>query len=163
MKLSYRIFLVFLVVLLLGCQKQQQTLTAAEKEAIRKEVKSRFNDLIFAINQRDAVAWSKYYSNDDFVSAIVSTDYYASRTVFVDSITTFFSKRERQHVEPLEIRVFELAPDLALLTSEEKAEMLARSGKLIKAKHVFTMVWKKEPDGWKIVHSHESWVDEKTN
>ncbi len=162
MKLSYRIFLVFLVVLLLGCQKQQ-TLTEVEKEAIRKEVKNRFNDLIFAINQRDAVAWSKYYSNDDFVSAIVSTDYYASRTVFVDSITTFFSKRERRHVEPLEIRVCELAPDLALLTSEEKAEMLTGSGKHIKAKHVFTMVWKKEPNGWKIVHSHESWVDEKAN
>jgi ketosteroid isomerase-like protein len=68
--------------------------------------------------------------------------------------------RERQHIEPLHVRVTALAPDLALMTSRERAEMRMKSGENIKSDHVFTMIWKKEQDGWKILHSHESWMDE---
>ncbi len=37
------------------------------------------------------------------------------------------------------------------VTSEEKVEMWLKDGKYNKSKHVFTMVWKKEKDGWKIL------------
>jgi ketosteroid isomerase-like protein len=147
------------LVLLLGCQ-QQQTLTEVEKETI-KEVKNQFNQLVSAINQKDADAWSKFYSQDKFLSAIAGADYYGTRSAWVDLVTKYFSMRERQQVQPLSVRVTALSPDLALLTSEEKSEMGSKDGKNIKAKHVFTMIWEKGKDGWKILHSHESWVEEK--
>lgn len=134
--------------------------TEMEKEAIRKEVKDQFNRLVFAINQLDAGAWSEYYSKDGFLSAIVATDYFATRSAWVEVITNYFSTRERQHLEPVDVRVAPLTPDLALLTSEEKTEMWLKSGEHAKSKHVFTMVWKKEQSGWKILHCHESWMDE---
>ena len=56
-----------------------------------------------------------------------------------------------------------LAPDLSLMTSEEESEMWLKGGESVRSRLVFTMIWKKERDGWKIVHSHESWVDEGPN
>ncbi|MCX6179365.1 MAG: nuclear transport factor 2 family protein [Chlorobiales bacterium] len=141
-------------------QQQQQTVSETEKEVIKKEVKEQFNHLITAINQLDGSAWSEYYSKNEFVSAIAGTDFYAERSAWVGIITNYFSTRERQHVEPVEVRVTALSRNLALMTSEEKSEMELKNGPNMKSKHFFTMLWKKEQDGWKIVHSHESWTDE---
>jgi len=163
MKPSYlKIFIVF-IVLFLGCRQQQQTFTEVEKEAIQSEVKDQFNQLVSALNQKDAGAWSEFYSTDEFLSTICGTDFYGMRSAWVDTITNYFSMRESQHVEPLEVRVTALTPALALMTSEEKSEMTLKNGATIKSKHVFTMLWKKEKDGWKILHSHESWKDEQIN
>lgn len=131
-----------------------------EKEVIKKEVKDQFNQLISAIKNLDSLAWSEFYSKDEFLSTFVSTDFYATRSAFIDSIKYYFSTREYQYLEPLEVQVTALTPALALMTSQEKTEMRLKSGENIKSKHVFTMIWKKEQDGWKIMHSHESWVDE---
>jgi ketosteroid isomerase-like protein len=130
---------------------------------VEKEVKDRFNQLISAINQLNASAWSEFYSNEEFLSSFVSTDFYSSRITFVDSITNYFSMRERQILEPIEVHVTALNPDVVLMTSLEMTEMWLKSGENIKSKHVFTMIWKKEQNGWKIVHSHESWIDEQIN
>jgi ketosteroid isomerase-like protein len=137
--------------------------TAAEKETITKDVIDQFNQLIAALNQMNVGEWSTFYSADEFSSTIVGTDYYSTRSAWVDVITNYFSMRERQHVEPLDVRVTALTPNIALMTSEEKAEMWLKSGNNIKSRHVFTMIWKKGQDGWKILHSHESWMDEQIN
>lgn len=137
-----------------------ELLTKTEKETIEKEVKGQFNRLIDAVSQLDAGAWSEYYSKDEFFSAIAGTAYYPTRNAWVDLITDYFSMRERQHLEPFEVCVNALSPSLALMTSQEKTEMKMKSGEDIRCRHVFTMIWKKEQEGWKILHSHESWVEE---
>ena len=81
----------------------------------------------------------------------------------MDSITSYFNIRERQHIEPVEVRVTALAPNIALMTSEERSEIKLKDGDNIKSKHVFTMIWKKEKDVWKILHSHELWMDKQAN
>jgi ketosteroid isomerase-like protein len=151
---------VLLLALLLGCQQQQRPLSSLERETVSKGVKEQFAQLVSAINRMDNAAWAEHYAKDDFASAIVWTDSYATRTAWVNAVTNYFAMRDRQHIEPQEVRVTALAPDLALMTSEEKSEMGLKTGQSIKSKHVFTMVWKKGPDGWKILHSHESWLDE---
>ena len=137
-----------------------KSFTDADKKAICNEVKDQFTQLISAINQSSLGAWSEYYSQDQFLSAIVSTDYYDTRSTWVDTIANYFSMRESQQVEPFDVRVTALTPELALLTSQEKGEMQLKDGKTFKHKHVFTLIWKKEQDGWKILHSHESWIEE---
>lgn len=159
MKPFYQFVSIILLALLFGCQQPQQILTETEKDTIQKEVKDQFNKLVSALNQKDSDLWSMNYSDNEFVSAIVGTDYYPSRTAFKDTITKYFSMRESQNVEPLEIRVNVLTPTTALMTSEEKIEMLLKSGQKFISKHVFTMIWEKEKEGWKILHSHESWTD----
>jgi ketosteroid isomerase-like protein len=162
--LSRNIWIVF-ILLALGClvcfgNQDKPILSAAQKEAIQKEVKEQFRQLVSALNQKNSDAWAAFYSREGFVSAIAGTDYYASRSVWVDTITKYFSSRKSQKVDPREVRVTALAPTLALMTSEEKSEMQSEDGKILKSRHVFTLLWKKEPAGWKILHSHESWVEE---
>lgn len=143
--------------------KPQPAFSEAEKKTIEKEVRGEFHRLVSALNQLDPGAWSEYYSKDQFLSAIAGTDYYATRKAWVDAITGYFSMRERQSIEPVEVRVTVLAPNLALMTSEEKGAIRLKGGENIRSKHVFTMVWRKEQAGWKILHSHESWADEKVD
>ena len=131
-----------------------------EKDVIEKEVKGQFDQLISALNNSNSLAWSEFYSKDEFLSTFVSTDFYTTRSAFIDSIKYYLSIREYQHLEPLEVNVTALTSELALMTSQENTEMRLISGKNIKSKHVFTMIWRKEQDEWKIIHSHESWVDE---
>ena len=95
--------------------------------------------------------------------ATVGADRFDTRAAWVDFVTAHFSSRTRQRVEPLGVRVTPLAADLSLMTSEEESEMWLKGGESVRSRLVFTMIWKKERDGWKIVHSHESWVDEGPN
>jgi ketosteroid isomerase-like protein len=134
--------------------------TNLDKESIVKEVTDRFTQLIATINQKDAGAWEKHYSKDDFVSAIAGGESFATRNNWVQTITSHFSMRDRQHLELHEVHVIPLAPNVALLTSQESVDMQIKNGQATQSRHIFTMIWKKEPEGWQIVHSHESWVDE---
>lgn len=162
MKSVSRIAWVICLVFLLGACSQQpkQAFTGVEKEAVKKEVQDQFHHLTSAVNQMNAEAWSKFYSGDEFLSAIAGTDYYATRNTWVDLITKYFSARDRQRLEPLAVQITDLAPNLALMTSQNKSEMLLKDGKTIRSRHIYTMIWKKEQEGWKILHSHESWIEE---
>ncbi len=142
MKSVFRItWVVFLVLLLGACSQQsKQAFTDTEKDAVKKEVQDQFAALASVINQKNAEAWSKFYSRDEFLSAIAGTDYYTDRNTWVDTITKYFSMRERQHLEPVAVRVTALAPNLALMTSQNKSEMLFKDGKNIKSKHVYTII-----------------------
>lgn len=146
-----------------GKEPVMKMLSEAEKETIQRQVRDQFNQLVSAINQLNARAWSEHYSKDGFLSAFAGTDYFATRSAWVDTITVYFATRDSQRLELLAVQVTPLAADVALMTSQEKAEMRLKSGQTIKSRHVFTMIWKKERSGWKILHSHESWVDEQAN
>lgn len=128
--------------------------------AVVKEVTDSFKQFVAAINRKDAKAWAKYYSKDEFVYAVAGADLYDTRSAWVKTITSYFSKRARQFVEPQEVRITLLGPNLVLLTSKERAEMQLKSGQSNRSSHVFTLLWKKGKEGWRILYSHESWVDE---
>ena len=130
-----------------------------DEALMRQEVAEQFGYLVAALNSLDTAAWAEHYSRDGFVSAIVGTEYCATRAAWIELIAGYFAQRESQHVEPRAVRVAVLGPTIALLTSEELGLMRLRSCDEIRSQHVFTMVWQREAAGWKIVHSHESWVD----
>lgn len=140
-------------------KSSNRNLTTAEGDAIAQEVNEQFADLVSALNEMDAESWAGNYDADGFVSSIVGTEHYDSRSVFVDTIKKYFSLRERQLVEPAQVRVTALAKDLALMTSEEESSIWLKDKNIVRSKHVFTMIWRKGPEGWKILHSHESWLD----
>lgn len=160
MKTSYRNAFFILLVLIYSCQPKEQSSIKTDNEMIKSEVKEQFNQLISALNNSDSFAWSEFYSKDEFLSSLVSTDFYATRSAFIDSIKKYFSMRENQNVEPLKVQVTALTPVIALMTSQEKTKMRFKNSKNITSQHVYTMLWKKEQNGWKIIHSHESWIEQ---
>ncbi|MBN2432928.1 MAG: nuclear transport factor 2 family protein [Acidobacteria bacterium] len=160
MKVAYGILWVILLLMLAGCQSPTAPPTGEEDVNIRQEVTAQFKGLVDAVNRIDSQAWADYYSVDEYVSAFVSTDYYGTRREWVDTITRYFAQREFQHMDIQEIRVIPFTTELALMTSREKTEMRVIGGETGMFRHGFTMLWKKEPAGWKIIHSHESVTEE---
>ena len=134
-------------------------MTTAEKGSVEREVKERFERFVASVNAMDAEAWSAFYSDEGFLSAIAGTRFCGSKKAWVELIGGYFSARQHQQIDPVAMRVAALAPDLALMTSEEKAAMCVKGGCESVVRHAFTMLWKKEREGWRILHSHESWLE----
>ncbi len=137
-----------------------KSFTDLDKANIVKEVTDMFTHLVAAINQKDVAIWEKYYSGDEFTSTVAGGVFFATRSDWVQAITSNFSMRDNQHLELHDVQVIPLAPDTALLTSQERADIQLKSGQATISSHVFTMIWKRSQEGWQIIHSHESWVDE---
>lgn len=127
-------------------------------DSIVSDVTKCFSNLVSALNNMDITTWAAFYSDESFVSTIAGTEYFQSKIEWVEAISNYFSLRQTQIVTPVIIRVTPLAADLAYMTSEEKSEILLKNGERVTVTHVFTMIWKKEASGWKILHSHESWT-----
>ncbi len=53
-----------------------------------------------------------------------------------------------------EVRVFE--PDLALTTMFMKSRRTTQSGAVKEGRFAVSAVWRKRPEGWKVICSHES-------
>ncbi|WP_162179677.1 YybH family protein [Solidesulfovibrio alcoholivorans] len=134
-------------------------LTEAEKNDVVKAVKERFDQLVSALNKIDTAKWESFYSDDFPVTAVAGVDFYGDKKTWVETVGEYFSQRKSQTVEPVAVKITPLAHDLALLVSEENTSMAQDDGSVVKSKHVFTMVWKNGKSGWKVLHSHESWVD----
>lgn len=134
-----------------------EVMTAREKRRVEREVEEQFERFVVSVNEMKAQAWSDFYSDEFFLSAIAGTGYYGSKKVWVGVIWDYFTAREYQHITPITISVNALTPDFALMTSQENAVMRLKGGGGGAIKHSFTMLWKKERQGWKILHSHESW------
>jgi len=131
-----------------------------DETCIIKDVTDRFTQLVAAINQKDVAAWETFYSRDEFASAVAGEAFFATRSDWVEAITANFSMRDSQCLELTDVQVLPLSPDMALLTSQERVDMLLHGGQAIISSHTFTMIWKKGSDGWRIIHSHESWMDD---
>ncbi len=131
-----------------------------DKTSIIKEVTDQFMGLIAAINQKDADAWEKYYSHNAFESAAVGGAFFDTRSGWVEAITSNFSMRDSQQLDVHEVQVIPLAPDVALLTSQNTVTIELPGGQKNNSRHVFSMLWKKGPEDWRLIQSHESWIDE---
>jgi ketosteroid isomerase-like protein len=134
--------------------------TNLDQVDVVREVTERFTQLVAAINQKDAAAWETFYGRDAFVSAVAGGMFFATQTDWVQAIQSNFAIRDRQHLNLRKVQVIPLTPETALLTSQQIIEMQLKSGQATTSRHVFTMIWKKGVEGWQIIHSHESWVDE---
>lgn len=156
MKSLYQLLMIVFLTFLLGCQQQQQTLTMNKKETMEQEVKAAFNKLVDAINQKDADTWAQNYSQDQFISACVMTDYFNNRTEWIETVTNYFEMRESQNMTTTDVVVTPLTPTLALLNSIDNTELSSGDGETMNFKHVFTLVWAKEKDGWEIIQSSEA-------
>jgi len=58
--------------------------------------------------------------------------------------------------EQLDLKITPLTPDLALLTEVAIWQNWYKNGIYRKSKGFSTYLWKKEADGWKVIHLHES-------
>ncbi len=151
------LFSTIMALFLCSCAKNTTTeLTAEQKASIEKEIREQFDKVVSAISQLDADLYFETISKDEFISHISSRRGLTfGYSAWMDTIKVSFSRRERHQSEPLDVKVTALSTDLALLTSNAIWENWW-SGNYRKTNGKATYLWKNEPDGWKIIHIHES-------
>ena len=152
-------FAAIIASLFISCAKNTKTgLTHEQKVAIQNEVIDQNNKLISADNQLNTDLWSEFWSKDGFLSVTSGVNYFDNRSVLIDSVTNWFSRRASQKIEPIDIRVTPLTPELALLTAKSNLEILFKNENQYKWEVLVTVLWKKEQTGWKAIHMHESYA-----
>ena len=152
------IFPILVLFLIAGSSCQEKAkLTNEQRATIEKDVRDQFDKYVAGITQLDIDLLSEVFSKDEFVSYVsgrIGMIY--GYSALVDSLTIYVSARERHRSEILDVRVTALAPDLAFLTQIAIWENWYKNGDYIKYNGQATYLWKKEQDGWKLIHAHES-------
>ena len=143
--------------LFISCVKETKIkLTDEQRTTIEQEVKDQWVKLQSTIGQLDFDKWSEFFSNDEFIAAFGSTGFMPSYTAWVDTVRNSFSRRERHQAELLDLKITALTPDFALGTQVAIGDNWWKNGDYRKVKGATTNLWKKGPDGWKIIYIHES-------
>jgi len=147
---------IFLIFFFISCQ-EKDTLTAEHKASIADEVGKIYVEGISNLSKLNIEIWSEPWSKNNFLSVNSGVNYFSTYTEFKDSVEHWFSLRESQNVTIVDKKIYVLTSDQVLLTSIANWEILFKNEEDLKVKALATLLWKKEADGWKIVHLHESW------
>lgn len=150
--------LIAMLFLFSSCAKEIKTaITDEQKAVIIDDVTQQHNNYKASVVQLNYDDVMKCYSQENFISSM-SRIYGIQPTYssMADSTKIGFITRERHKSELLDFRVTPLSPDMALSTEVGIWENWYKNGNYRKLKGLSTKLWKKELDGWKIIHNHES-------
>jgi len=148
-------FLSIILLVAVSCQ-QETELTDELKATIEKEVEAQHDKLANAIRQLDIDLQTPNISKE-FISHISgSRGITYGYDACIDSFKNSFANRTRHQSQVLDQKITVLSSDLVLLTSESIWENWFKDGRYRKSNGKATYLYKKEPDGWKVIHTHES-------
>ena len=83
--------------------------------------------------------------------------FFIKRTKTNNSVTYWFSLRESQEVGNVDVNTTVLSSDLVLLTSIGYWDVsFISGGQIVDSKSLVSLLWKKEPSGWKVIYLQES-------
>lgn len=152
--------LLFTVFLLFLCSCSTRTIPALSPEqtaAIEEEVIDQYGEFNSAVTAKNYERWSACYSKDYFISAfeypmVDNADY----DKWMLDGKEFFSHLINHESETYDISVTPLCADLALSTQYGRRQNWFKdSPRTIEAFHA-TFLWKKEAEGWKIIHVNDT-------
>jgi hypothetical protein len=153
------VFLISIIFLyLFSCVSNTKTeLTAEQKASIEEDVKGIYSDVITNLSKMDMDIWSEPWSKNEFICVNSGANYFNTLIEFKDSVNYWFSLRESQKVEIIQVNVTALTDELVLLNSIAKWDITFKQGEKMNVDALATMLWRKENNGWKIIFLHESW------
>ena len=81
-----------------------------------------------------------------------------SKKEYIDNVHNWFSSRENTEIQKAKVTITVLDKELVLLDQESVFKVNYKDGTSQQVQHATTMVFKKDPLGWKIIHGHESFT-----
>jgi len=141
-----------------ACQPRQPTLTEADRSAVVDTVRRIVTGVFAAASRRDAAGYVSVYAADPDVHPAVWNGVAAPTLerlrATADSFYGAIAALETRATG--EVRTIVLAPDAAAAEVPFTFAITTKSGKRVPGQGVATVLLRKRPEGWKIIHWHES-------
>jgi len=148
----------FLLIFFCSCSnKTIPALSVEQKATIEEEVKAQHDVFVSAITRNSYEDWVNCYSKDHFISVLAYplVDYY-DYDEWMSIVKDGYSGRIKHETRLLDITVTPLSADLALSTQFGSWQNWWKDAPYSKTIFHASFLWKKETDGWKIIHVNET-------
>jgi ketosteroid isomerase-like protein len=124
----------------------------------RAEVAAALKGMGDAANAHDVERHVGYYARTPDVTLIADGEPFVGWNTIRDKQKEWWNDGKTDVVYELQgaPEFLELAPDVMVTTLLMKAHRTLPSGKIREGRFAVSSIWKKGPDGWKVVYSHES-------
>jgi ketosteroid isomerase-like protein len=145
-------FAVALMLLLFAVPVHSQTVTASQKAEIEKAVKEQMTKWYAAWDSLSAEAAKQVWSREKMIGSLRATGLLSDLEAISSGYKTTMENRKSNKVEISEILVYPFSPETALGISRGVWRVELKNGNITNYNFADTMIWVKEPGGWKLVH-----------
>jgi ketosteroid isomerase-like protein len=124
----------------------------------RAEVAAALKGMGDAANAHDVARHVGYYARTPDVTLIVDGEQLVGWNTIRDKQAEWWNNGKTDVVYQLQgaPEILELAPDVMVSTLLMKSHRTLPSGEVREGRFAVSAIWKKGPEGWKVVYSHES-------
>ncbi|MDP4271067.1 MAG: nuclear transport factor 2 family protein [Bacteroidota bacterium] len=154
------LFLILTGFLLLGLHDRlkAQELTRQQKSTIEKEVDSVFLTMVKAAEDLDYDKISRGVDDRYNAGFIVNGTYYARYDSLVSVLNSNLRVGTKQRIVIQNKKITALSDRLVLLTASGDADVEPSGGQPFHVRFLWSFVYEKINNGWKVIQSHQSGV-----
>ena len=133
-------------------------MTNEERAAVKKAIMDRTTEWAEANRRRDPDAVLDLFDDSDELRHAENGAIFPSYAALSDFVNEWYETADEMGMSWEERQVYPLAPDAATMTGIFKFEARQKSGEVFAGRNVFTGVFVKRGDSWRLIHGHESTV-----
>lgn len=160
MKTSIVIF--FILAIATSCTKPK-TLTKAEEETIVNEAKNVTAEMLNKLETNDTTAFFNFISKRPGATLIIGDQVY-NQTEFLQAARNFLGNLEKQTLQTTNQSFMVLDPNTFIFNWKGLNKAYDKSGSvIIWDPIVFSYIFQKEENGWKVIYGQEGWVNMKVD
>jgi hypothetical protein len=156
MKKIISISLFCIVVLGFTGQLQGQNLSVQQKASIERQVDSVFHDMIKAAEILDYDALDNGVDDRYHAGFIINGNYYFNYDSLIRTYKTQTRVVKRQNITLENKKLTVLSENIVLLTASGNSMIELTSGNSFAAKFMWSFVYEKINNSWKVIYSHQS-------
>jgi ketosteroid isomerase-like protein len=146
---------------LMACARPQAPLTDAQREAIADTVATMVRGIFDeGASQRDAARTFRDYAADPDAHLIANGVVFPSLADLRQGERGFFESLESLEARPAQLRVIVLGPDAATVMAPYSFAAKRSGRPVVQGRGVVTFVLQRRGGQWRVVHHHESVVDQ---
>lgn len=156
MKTALTITLISFLLLVFNGQSKGQILTNLQKSKIEKQVDSIFQTMVKAAENVDYDKISLGVDDKYNAGFIVNNSYYAKYDSLISILKANLRSGAKQSISIQNKKITVLSDNIVLLTASGDAYVELSTGQSFNANFLWSIVYEKINNDWKVIHSHQS-------
>jgi uncharacterized protein (TIGR02246 family) len=135
-------------------------LHAAGTPPVARQIRAQWDDMQRAANAHDTDRFMAPFAHGpDLVFAVNGEVIHGWDALHAQQLKWWnHGKSDARYVQAGQLEIIALGPDAAVSTASFTSRRTRPDGKISSGRFVVTYIWKKLPQGWRIIYGHESWA-----